>query len=288
MPPIGLVLGAVLSVQFGSALAATLFDELGPAGASFARILLAAVVLLALWRPRVAGHSRGELGLAFVFGLVLAAMNTCFYLALDRIPLGITVTFEFIGPLGVAVAASRRLLDLLWVALAAAGIALLSGGEFSDLDPAGVGLALTAGVLWGAYILIAGRVGRAFPGGRGLALAMGVATVAMIPPGIVDGGMALVDPEVVGIAVGVALLSSVIPYSFELEALRRMSARVFGVLMSLEPGVAALAGFLILDQRLVPLEGLAIGLVVVASVGVAVTSREAPAPVEGPVVAAPD
>jgi inner membrane transporter RhtA len=216
------------------------------------------------------------------FGLVLAAMNTCFYLAIDRIPLGIAVTFEFIGPLGVAVAASRRAMDVLWVALAAGGIALLSGGDISGLDPLGVGFALAAGTLWGAYILIAARLGRAFTGGRGLALAMAVAAVVMVPGGIVDAGSALLDPKLIAIAAAVAMLSSVIPYSFELEALRGMSPRVFGVLMSLEPGVGTLAGFLVLDQTLAALEGLAVGLVVIASFGVAVTaSRERP--VQGPV-----
>jgi inner membrane transporter RhtA len=282
-PPVVLVLAAVGSVQFGAALAATLFDELGAAGASFVRIALAAIVLAAFWRPRLRGHTRGELALAVVFGLLLASMNTCFYLALDRIPLGITVTLEFIGPLGVAVAASRRALDLLWVGLAGGGIAILSGWDVSDLDPAGIGLALTAGCLWGGYILLGVRIGRAFPGGNGLAVAMVVGAVAMIPAGVADAGAALARADVLGIGLAVALLSSVIPYSLELEALRRMPARVFGVLMSLEPGLGALAGFLILDQRLAGLEGLAIGLVVVASAGAAFTTREPPLPAEGPI-----
>jgi inner membrane transporter RhtA len=184
IPPVALVLAAIASVQFGAALAATLFEELGAVGASFVRIAVSAVVLLAVWRPRLGGHTRSEIALAVVFGLVLAAMNTCFYLALDRIPLGIAVTFEFVGPLGVALAASRRALDLVWVALAGAGIVLLGAGDASDLDPLGVALALTAGVLWGAYILLGVRVGRAFPGGRGLAVAMGVGAVVMVPAGV--------------------------------------------------------------------------------------------------------
>ena len=283
VPPVALVLAAIASVQFGAALAATLFEELGAVGASFVRIAVSAVVLLAVWRPRLGGHTRSEVALAVVFGLVLATMNTCFYLALDRIPLGIAVTFEFVGPLGVALAASRRALDLLWVALAGAGIVLLGAGDASDLDPLGVGLALTAGVLWGAYILLGVRVGRAFPGGRGLAVAMAVGAVAMAPAGVADAGPALGDPALWGIGAAVALLSSVLPYSFELEALRVMPIRVFGVLMSLEPGAGALAGFLVLGQTLSGLEGLAIALVVVASAGVALTARTVPLPVEGPV-----
>ena len=274
-------------MQFGAALAATLFEELGAVGASFVRIAVSAVVLLAVWRPRLGGHTRSEVALAVVFGLVLAAMNTCFYLALDRIPLGIAVTFEFVGPLGVALAASRRALDLLWVAIAGAGIVLLGAGDASDLDPLGVGLALTAGVLWGAYILLGVRVGRAFPGGRGLAVAMAVGAVAMVPAGVADAGPALGDPALWGIGAAVALLSSVLPYSFELEALRVMPTRVFGVLMSLEPGAGALAGFIVLGQALSGLEGLAIALVVVASAGVALTARTVPLPVEGPVDARP-
>ena len=283
VPPVALVLAAIASVQFGAALAATLFEELGAVGASFVRIAVSAVVLLAVWRPRLGGHTRSEVALAVVFGLVLATMNTCFYLALDRIPLGIAVTFEFVGPLGVALVASRRALDLLWVALAGAGIVLLGAGDASDLDPLGVGLALTAGVLWGAYILLGVRVGRAFPGGRGLAVAMAVGAVAMVPAGVADAGPALGDPALWGIGAAVALLSSVLPYSFELEALRVMPTRVFGVLMSLEPGAGALAGFLVLGQTLSGLEGLAIALVVVASAGVALTARTVPLPVEGPV-----
>jgi inner membrane transporter RhtA len=280
---VALVLAAITSVQFGAALAATLFDDLGPAGASFVRIAVSAAVLLALWRPRLRGHGRSALLLAAVFGLVLAAMNTCFYLALDRIPLGITVTLEFVGPLGVALLASRRALDLVWVGLAGGGIALLGAGDVSDLDPLGVGLALTAGTLWGVYILLGVRVARAFSGSRGLAIAMTVGAVAMVPPGIVDAGSALLDPKLWAIGAGVAILSSVLPYSLELEALRVMPARVFGVLMSLEPGVGALAGFLVLGQTLTGLEGLAIALVVLASAGVALTARAAPLPVEGPV-----
>src|ERR671914_2446579 len=168
VPPTLLVLAAVASVQFGAALAKTLFDELGAEGTVFVRTLAAALVLALIWRPRLAGHDRRDRGLAIAFGLVLAAMNLCFYASLDRIPLGIAVTFEFVGPLGVAVFGSRRPLDLLWVALAAAGILLLSDfGGGGGLDGLGVALALSAGGFWASYILLSARVGQAFPGGAG-------------------------------------------------------------------------------------------------------------------------
>jgi inner membrane transporter RhtA len=270
VPPTGLVLAAVASVQFGAALAKTLFDDLGPGGTVFLRVLLAALVLAALWRPRVRGHSRRDLVLAAAFGISLAGMNLSFYGALDRIPLGVAVTFEFVGPLGVAVAGSRRPLDLLWVVLAAVGILLLSDfGDFSGLDAAGVALALLAGAFWAAYILLSARTGRVFPGGTGLALAMLVASMLLIPVGVADGGGALLEPDLLAIGAAVALLSSAIPYSLELEALRRLPEAVFGVLMSLEPAMAALAGFVVLAQDLRARELVAILLVVVASAGAA-------------------
>jgi inner membrane transporter RhtA len=201
-----------------------------------------------------------------LFGVSLAAMNFCFYAALERIPLGIAVTFEFVGPLAVALAASRHRLDLLWVALAAGGILLLAGPGGSP-DGLGVALALAAGAFWGAYILLSARVGQAFSGGQGLALAMGVAAALMVAPGVAVGGNALLGAEVIGIGLAVAVLSSVIPYSFELEALRRLPVGVFGVLMSLEPGVAALVGLVALGQGLSAAEAAGIALVVAASAG---------------------
>ena len=276
-PPTVLVLAGIGSVQFGSAIAKTLFDDLGPAGTVWLRVLFAAVVLVVLWRPHPRRHSLADLRLAAVFGLVLAGMNLAFYGALDRIPLGIAVTLEFVGPLGVAVAGSRRALDGLWVALAAAGIVLLSHGGTSDLDTAGVLLALTAGACWAAYILLNVRLGKAFPGGHGLAIAMAVGALALTAPGIAAGGDALRDPGSLALAFAVAMLSSVVPYSLETEALRRMPTRVFGVLMSLEPAVAALAGLVVLGQDLAAREVVAIGLVVAASAGAARGAR-APAP----------
>jgi inner membrane transporter RhtA len=276
VPPTLLVLAAVTSVQFGAAIAKTLFDEIGPGGTVFLRLLFGAIVVAAIWRPRVAGHEPREIRLAVAFGLVLAAMNYSFYESIERIPLGIAVTLEFVGPLGVAVFGSRRPRDLLWVALAAAGILLLSDFGAADLDSLGVALALTAGALWAAYILLSARVGQAFPGGSGLALALVVATVPLAPVGIADAGADLLVPWVLAAAAAVGLLSSAIPYALELEALRRLPVGVFGVLMSLEPAVGALAGFVVLGEGLVAREVVAIGLVVAASAGAAYGASVAP------------
>lgn len=267
VPPTGLVLLAVGSTQLGSAIAKNLFREIGPGGAVFLRVAFAALVLALLWRPAVRGHTRREYALAVCFGLALGGMNLAFYSALDRIPLGVAVTLEFAGPLGVAVAGSRRPLDLAWAALAAGGILLLAPVPGAGLDGPGVLLALLAGACWAAYILLSARVGRAFPGGTGLALAMGVATAALLPAGVAGGGAALLDPAVLLAGFGLALLSSAIPYSLELEALRQLPARVFGVLMSLEPAIAAFFGFVILRQQLGPRALAAIALVTLASVG---------------------
>ena len=276
VPPVVLVLGGITSVQFGAALAKTLFDEVGVGGTVFLRVFFAALVLALIWRPRLAAHGRDDLLLAVAFGLTLGAMNLAFYSALERIPLAIAVTFEFVGPLGVAVAGSRRPLDLLWVALAAAGILLLSDFGSTDLDGLGVALALLAGGLWAAYILLSARVGRAFPGGSGLTLAMVVASAMLLPVGVGDAGADLLVPWILAAAAGVAILSSAIPYSLEMEALRRMPPRVFGVLMSLEPAAGALAGLVLLSEGLAAREVVAILLVIAASAGAASQANVAP------------
>jgi inner membrane transporter RhtA len=236
-------------------------------------------VLWILWRPPVGGRRPRELLLPAAFGLSLASMNLCFYEAIDRIPLGIAVTIEFLGPLGVAVALSRRRLDFLWIVLAVVGIALFADrGEGGSLDPVGVGFVLAAAASWAAYILLSARTGRAFPGGSGLALAMVVATALLVPVGVVDGGGALLEPELLAAGFGVAMLASAIAYSLELEALRRLPAGVFGILMSMEPAVAALFGFLVLDQGLGVRDLVAIALVVTASAGAATATPAVEAP----------
>jgi inner membrane transporter RhtA len=274
---VALVVAAVTSLQFGAGYAVTLFDDLGPAGAAFVRLSVAALVLLAIWRPEVRGRPLADLRVAVLFGIALGVMNWAIYSAIDRIPLGIAVTIEFAGPLAVAVAGSRQALDLLWVLLAAAGILLLADpGGASDLDGTGVAFALLAAAMWAAYILLAARTGRIFPGGSGLALAMVVGAVVIMPLGIGQAGGALLEPDLLAAGAAVALASSVIPYSLELEALRRLPARVFGVLMSLEPAVAALAGLVVLGQDLGAREWLAIALVIVASAGATAARGSAP------------
>lgn len=271
-------MGAVVSVQVGAAVATTLFDELGPSGAVLLRTAFAALILVAIWRPKAPVGAGGPLRDAALLGVTLAGMNLSFYAALDRIPLGIAVTLEFTGPFAVAVAGSRRGSDLLWVALAAGGIVLLSPGLQGSLDGLGVAFALVAGAFWAAYIVLAARVGRAFSGGQGLALAMVVAAAVLVPIGVAGGGD-LGDPGLLAIGLAVAVLSSAIPYSLELEALRRLRKGTFGVLMSLEPAVAALVGLVLLGQDLSAAEVAAIALVVAASAG-ALGAARAPAPVE--------
>lgn len=270
VPPTGLVVLPIFSVQLGAAIAKGLFNSLGPGGTVFLRIAFAALAVLVLWRPGLRGYAGREYLLAALFGLTLAGMNLSIYMAFDRIPLGIAVTLEFIGPLTVSVAGFRRILDLLWVVLAAAGILLLAPlGVLGDtnLDPVGVGFALVAGSLWACYILLSTRTGRAFPGMAGLAIALFVGTVALLPVGVVSAGAAMLDPGLLLAGLAVALLSSVVPYSLELEALRRLPARVFGVLMSLEPAVAALVGFLVLGEQLGPRALSAMALVTLAAAG---------------------
>jgi inner membrane transporter RhtA len=263
-------------VQFGSALAATLFAQVGPGGAVLLRLLSASIVLLAIWRPPMKGRTRRELLLAVAFGLVLAGMNLTFYSALHRIPLGIAVSIEFLGPLAVAVGGSRRLVDLLWVVLAAVGILALTHGGAHHLSALGIAFALIAGCLWACYILLNARVGRAFEGGTGLALAMCVASVVALPAGVIDGGGHLLTLRSLALGSAVGMLSSAIPYSLELEALRRIAVNVFGVLMSLEPAMAALAGFIVLGQGLSPRELVGIAMVVAASTGASLKAREPP------------
>jgi inner membrane transporter RhtA len=270
VPPTALVMLSIISVQLGAAIAKTLFDSLGPGGTVFVRIAFASLVLLVLVRPKLGGHERNAYFVAGLFGLALALMNFSIYLAIDRIPLGVAVTLEFVGPLGVAVAGSRRVLDVLWVVLAAAGILLLAPlGAFGgmDLDPVGVAFALLAGCLWASYILLAARTGSAFPGGTGLVIALCVGTVVLAPFGIAGAGYSLLDPKLLLAGFGVAMLSSAIPFSLELEALRKIPARIFGVLMSLEPAVAALAGLVVLGERLEMRAVVAIFFVTVAAAG---------------------
>ncbi|MFD5716883.1 DMT family transporter [Streptomyces sp. NPDC127036] len=265
--PVGLVLAGGISVQFGGALAVSLMPRVGALGVVSLRLLVAAIVLIAICRPSVRGHSRADWNTVIVFGLTMAAMNGLFYQAVARIPLGPAVTLEVLGPLALSVITSRRAVNLLWAGLALGGVFLLGGGGFSSLDPAGVAFALGAGAMWAAYIVFSARTGRRFPQADGLALAMVVAAVAFLPLGIAGSGTRLLVPTTIALGAAVAVLSSVLPYTLELLALRRLPASTFAILMSLEPAVAATAGFLVLDQSLSLPESLAIALVIAASMG---------------------
>lgn len=269
VPPPTQVLAGIVSVQVGAALAKQLFGTVGSAGTVALRLFFAALVLVAVCRPsvRVARRmDRRAWAVVAGYGLVLGAMNLCFYLALALAPLGVVVTIEFLGPLAVAIGGSRRLLDGLWALLAAGGVILLTEGR-GELHLAGILFALAAAVCWACYILLSAALGRHTSGGGGLALGMALAAVLVAPIGILDSGTALLEPWVLAVGLGVALLSSVIPYSLELAALRRIPPKVFGVLMSVEPAVAALVGLVVLGEFLGPVQWLAILLVVAASAG---------------------
>ncbi|MFF0594163.1 EamA family transporter [Streptomyces antibioticus] len=266
--PVGLVLAGGISVQFGGALAVTLMPRAGALGVVALRLLVAAVILLVVCRPRVRGHSRTDWGTVIVFGITMAAMNGLFYQSVDRIPLGTAVTLEVLGPLALSVAVSRRAVNLIWAGLALAGVFLLGGGGgFGDLDPLGVAFALSAGGMWAAYIVFSARTGRRFPQADGLALAMAIGALLFLPLGLAESGTKLLDPVTLGLGAAVAVLSSVLPYTLELLALRRLPAPTFAIMMSLEPAIAATAGFFILNQALTATEAAAIALVIAASMG---------------------
>ncbi|MCF3132844.1 EamA family transporter [Streptomyces olivochromogenes] len=283
--PVGLVLAGGISVQFGGALAVTLMPTAGALGVVTLRLLAAAVVLLVVCRPRLRGHSRTDWSTVVVFGITMAAMNGLFYEAVARIPLGPAVTLEVLGPLALSVLASRRAVNAVWAGLALGGVFLLGGGGFSDLDTVGVAFALGAGAMWAAYIVFSARTGRRFPQADGLALAMAVAALLFLPLGIVESGTKLLNPTTLALGSAVAVLSSVLPYTLELLALRRLPASTFAILMSLEPAIAATAGFLILDQSLTATQAAAIALVIGASMGAVRTQvgrGKAPAPTNAP------
>ncbi|MFE2599683.1 DMT family transporter [Streptomyces sp. NPDC059396] len=265
--PVALVVAGGLSVQFGAAIAVLLMPRTGALGVVSLRLALAAAVLLVVCRPAVRGHSRADWGTVIAFGAVMAAMNALFYQAADRIPLGAAVTLEVLGPLALSVFVSRRLVNVLWAGLALGGVLLLSGGGFDRLDPIGAAFAVLAGAMWAAYIVFSARTGRRFPQADGLALAMTVAALLALPMGIVESGSKLLVPSTLGLALAVAVMSSVLPYTLELLALRRLPAPTFAVLMSLEPAIAATAGFLLLSQALSATDALAIALVIAASMG---------------------
>lgn len=274
-----LMITAVLSVQFGAALAATQFDAVGPTGATLLRLVFGALILLIAVRPKVGGWKREQWAAAAMLGVALAGMNTLIYLAIGIIPIGVAVTLEFTGPLLLALVQTRRFADAAWALLAFAGVVLLGFDDGGALPLAGILFALGAGAFWVLYIVFSARVGRLVPGVEGLAVSMAIGAVIVLPFGAAAAtGGALASPMVVPVFVGVAVLSSALPYALEMLALRRLSTRVFGVLSALGPAMAALAGLLVLGQALGPREVTALLLVTAASVGVTVSVRRRRSP----------
>jgi inner membrane transporter RhtA len=270
---VGLVLGSACSVHSGAAVATLLFPRAGVGGVVALRLTLAAVLLLVLCRPRLRGYTRADWALIVGFGVVLATMNTVFYQAIERVPLGPAVTIEVLGPLTLSVIAARRAAGWMWALLALAGVALLGWSDLGQLDLIGVALCLTAGALWAGYILLSARTGGRFPKADGLALALAVAALVSLPVGVLTSGAVLLDPTTLGLGAAVAALSTMVPYTMELSALRRLPTATFSLLMSLGPAIAALAGFAILGQGLTVAQGGAIALVVIASAGAVHAAR---------------
>lgn len=272
-PPPLMVLLALGSYQLGAALAKSLFAGVGPAGAVFLRVALAACLLLLLVRPGLTGRGRNAWVTVVLFGLALAGMNLAFFLALERVPLGPAVALEFVGPLAVAVAGSRQRRDLLWTSLAGAGVALFVPWGGGGLDPAGLGLVLIAAACWAAYILLVVRAGHLLPGQDGLVLAMVVAALALAPTGLARGQSGFLAPGVLALGLVVAVLCSAIPFSLEYAALKRVPARVFAALVALDPVVATIVGFIVLREIPDARTAAAATLVTTGALGAALTNR---------------
>jgi inner membrane transporter RhtA len=269
--PVWLVLIGILSVQVGAVISKGQFGEIPPVGMVFLRLTTSAVILLAVARPRLRGRSALDWRPVLALGLTLGAMNWAFYESFARIPIGVAVTIECIGPLSVAALGSRRPRDLGWVGLAAVGIALFGVGP-TKVDPVGFGLALLAGVCWAIYILSTAATGRRWPGVEGLAVASTIGMLAIAPFAVAIAGQQLLEPRLIALGAAVGVLSSVIPYSLEMTALRTLPPRVFGILMSLEPAAAALAAAVLLSEWLTPPQLVAMACVTAASVGAVRTS----------------
>lgn len=274
-PAVLLVVAGLACQEIGASFAVLLFPEVGPLGMVMLRLVFSAVLLLLIARPRLRGHTASAWRDVVWFGVVLAVMNGFFYLALERLALGVTVTIEVLGPLVLSIVASRRASAWVWAIVAFAGVLALGGGGWDRLDPLGVAFALGAAASWAFYILASARVGRVFPKLDGLALAMAAGALLSLPFGLTDAGAALLRLELVALGAAVAVLSSTIPYAFELLALRRLPASAFAILMSLAPATAAIAGFVLLGQHLTWLEMVGIALVIAASVGAVQASARA-------------
>lgn len=275
IPPVQAVLLAIVSVQGGAAIAKGIFPLMGATGTATLRIVLSAIILLLAYRPQMSKISRQQWKLIIPYGITLGAMNLSFYLSLSRIPLGLAVTLEFLGPLVLAISSSGKALDFLWALLAAAGIFLIAPWSVdSKLDLLGTALALLAGTFWAAYILIGGRVSKLMDGGQAVSIGMAVASCVVIPFALVDGSFVQLDFKLLGLGLAIALLSSAIPYTLEMVALKHIPAKTFSILMSLEPAVAAICGIIFLSEHLSPKEWISIFLVVIASLGATLVKKK--------------
>lgn len=266
IPPWSLVVISIISVQIGAAFAKQLFEVAGTAGVVFIRTFLAAILFSAIWRPRIRGYSRKVYLYMLVYGAVITANMLLFYAAISRIPLGVAVAIAFGGPLLVAVLGSRKLMDFVWVIVAAVGIIMLSPLTNVALDSFGVLLALMTAGAWALYIIVTKQIGGLVEGHSMLALSMGVAALVALPFGGAGAAKVLTDPALIVMAVFVALMSSAIPFSLEFTALKRLTPRVFGLLASVEPVAAAVIGFIVLHEALGVREVVGIGLVTIAAI----------------------
>lgn len=274
IPPIPAVLLAIVSVQSGAAIAKTLFPSIGAAGTASLRIGISALILMAVYRPNLTKLSKEQWKFVIPYGLCLGAMNLVFYFAIERIPIGLAVTLEFIGPLMVAVLGSKRAVDFLWVLLAAIGIALIAPWKTNGVDILGAALAVLAGVFWAAYIVLGGKISKRMDGNQAVATGMLIAACLVVPFGIFGDGLDGLTPKFLGMGIALALLSSAIPFTLEMKALGRLPARTFSILMSLEPAAAAICAFIFLQEYLSFNEILAVIFVVAASAGSTITSRK--------------
>ncbi|WP_343623938.1 DMT family transporter [Flavobacterium lindanitolerans] len=273
IPPIPAVLLAIISVQSGAAIAKTLFPSIGAAGTASLRIGISALILMAVYRPKLTKLTKEQWKFVIPYGLCLGAMNLVFYFAIERIPIGLAVTLEFIGPLMVAVLGSKRVVDFLWVLLAAAGIVLIAPWTTNGVDILGAALATLAGAFWAAYIVLGGKISQKMDGNEAVATGMLLAACLVVPFGIFGGGLEGLTPKFLGMGIALALLSSAIPFTLEMKALGRLPARTFSILMSLEPAAAAICAFIFLQEYLSFNEILAVVFVVAASAGSTITSR---------------
>jgi len=274
IPPVPAVLLAIISVQCGAAIAKTLFPAIGAAGTASIRIGVSAIILLLAYRPNLKAITREQWKIVVPYGLSLGAMNLIFYLAIERIPIGLAVTLEFIGPLLVAIIGSKRLIDYCWILLAAAGIVLIAPWSNERIDPLGVLFALIAGGLWAAYIVLGGKISRIMNDGQAVSTGMLFAAVLILPFGFYENGLANLTPKLFGMGVALALLSSAIPFTLEMKALGQLPPRTFSILMSLEPAAASVCAFIFLQENLNFYEILAVVCVVAASVGSTLTAKK--------------